>query len=66
MATLSLLFILKHHVSGISLAISTYSSSRILFISFGGIDPDGNWEKFVGMLISGVPAAVVTLVVKLT
>jgi len=41
----------KRHVSGISLAISTYSSSRILFISFGGIDPDWNWENFIGMLI---------------
>ena len=49
----------KRHVSGISLAISTYSSSRILFISFGGIDPDWNWENFIGMLIGGVPAAVV-------
>ena len=47
-------------MSGISLAISTYSSSRILFISFGGIDPDWNWENFIGMLIGGVPAAVVT------
>ena len=47
-------------MSGISSAISTYSSSRILFISFGGIDPAGNWEKFVGMLSDRVPAAVVT------
>lgn len=47
-------------MSGISSAMSTYSSSKILFISFGGIDPVGNWEKFVGVLSGRVPAAVVT------
>ena len=40
--------------------MSTYSSSKILFISFGGIDPVGNWEKFVGVLSGRVPAPVVT------
>ena len=43
-----------------SSAISTYSSSRIFLTKFGGIDPDGNWERFAGTLDDGVPAAVVT------
>ena len=43
-----------------SSAISTYSSSRIFLTNFGGIDPDGNWERFAGTLDDRIPAADVT------